>query len=163
MANIFGARKRLAIFSGVALAVVVGGAAFAYWTQSGSGQGSATTGNIDPITINQTSDNLSATMWPGSGDVTLSGDYTNPNASKVYVHQISVVVDPTWTSSAIDAAKPACTFADFTVSAPITINAEVDSGTSVNSWSGLTIRLDDRASNQDNCKDVTPTLLYTSN
>lgn len=162
MAQHLGGRKRIAIISGTVLSVVIGGAAFAFWTQTGAGTGTATTGTINPIVINQLSDNNTAKMWPGSGPVTLSGDYTNANDAKVYVHTISVVVDPAWTVAA-DPSKPACTAGDFTVSPAIVIDGEIDSGTNVQSWSGLTIQLDDLGTNQDNCKNVDPELLYTSN
>lgn len=156
----FIARKRVAAVSGVALAVVVGGGAFAFWTQGGSGTGTAQTGDIVPITINQTASS-DAALYPGGPATTLSGNYTNTNAGKVQVHEITVAVKPSWTSQA-DKAKPACTAADFTGS-KITVDAEIDPGKNVNSWTGLTLKLDDLAANQDNCKGVTPDLVYASN
>ncbi len=46
-------RKRVAaVATGAALTFIVGGVAFAYWTTSGSGTGSAATGSTVPLTIN---------------------------------------------------------------------------------------------------------------
>lgn len=170
MAQLLTGRKRIASVSGVALAVVVGGAAFAYWTQSGSGTGDATTGNIDPITIVQTSTNSTNLMWPGGPSVALSGTYTNPNDAKVYVHQVYVKINTGWEAQA-DTSKPKCTAADFTLTgnvgslatgvAGISVDAEILAN-DTSTWSGLSIQLDDHATNQDNCKDVTPGLTYWS-
>jgi hypothetical protein len=52
-----------------------GGVAYGYWTQTGSGTGSAETGTGEAITINQTSD-ISG-LAPGVAPKTLSGTFDN--------------------------------------------------------------------------------------
>jgi hypothetical protein len=140
--------------------VVAGGAAFAWWTAGGSGTGSAATGTVNGITINQTSS--IAGLYPGGPAATLAGTFTNANSGPVRVAQVSVAITTGWTAKA-DATKPACTTADFTLVQPGATNAEVPSGTGVGSWGAGSIQLVNAASNQDNCKGVTVPLVYTSN
>jgi hypothetical protein len=137
--------------------VLVGGVAFAYWTQGGAGNGSASTGDVNGITINQTS-SISG-LYPGGPAATLSGTFTNSNSSKVFVEQVSVTVHPGWSSQS-DTGKPACTAADFALVQPAATHQEVVTG---DLWGGGSIALLDGAGNQDNCKGVTVPLDYSSN
>lgn len=145
----------LAIVGALATAAV----AFAYWTQGGTGSGTASTGSTTPITVNQTS--TVSGLYPGGPAVTLSGNFDNPNAQPVHLSSVTATVHA-FTSHAVDGAKPDCTAADFAIggsTGPIV----VPNGTGVGSWTGLTVRLVDGAGNQDNCKNVTITLDYTAN
>lgn len=67
------------------------------------------------------------------------------------------------TGGAEDPGLPACTVADFALSGTATVDAEVPSGTGVGSWSGISVRLLDSSTNQDNCKSATVHLSYSSN
>lgn len=138
--------------------LVLGGLALAYWTSGGgSGSGSGTTGSASSITVNQTA---SATgLYPG-GSSALSGNFTNPNSGKVYVTAVTAAI----TSFSVqgDLTKPACTQADFSISGTATVGAEINSGAGVGSWSGLSLNMTDAATNQDNCKNITVPITYTS-
>ncbi len=150
--------RRIAVVSAAALAVAVGGGvAYAYWTAGGTGNGSATTGNVQGITINQTS--AITGLYPGGNPVALAGTFTNGNSGPVYVAQVTVAVDPSWEAQA-DGNKPACTAGDFSLVQPAATNGEVVTGTT---WSGASIQLVDSATNQDNCKGVNVPLVYSSN
>ncbi len=70
-------RKRASATLGVLLALVVVGGVFAYWTQSGSGSGTAQAGTTVPVTVNQTSPITG--LYPGGPAQTLSGNFDNPN------------------------------------------------------------------------------------
>jgi hypothetical protein len=152
-------KKTAVVATGLALALATAAIAFAYWTNSGSGTGSAATGSDTSITVNQTSS--PAGLYPGGPAATLSGNFTNPNSSKVFVHQVAaslVSVD-----GGSDAGKPACTTGDFALSAnPATVDAEVDPGTG-GTWSGIQVRLLDTSANQDNCKNAVLHISYSSN
>lgn len=152
-------RKRRILAAGIATAILVGGAgaAYAYWTNSGSGTGSAATGTNVPITVNQTS--TVTAMGPGVSAQALSGDYTNSNAGQVYVASISVSI------GSITGGGATCEATDYTITgSPITINAQVPAGTHVGSWSGATIAFNNKSNeNQDDCKNATVNLVYTSN
>ncbi len=134
--------------------VVAGGAAFAYWTISGSGTGSASTSAPVPVVVNQTS--TVSGLAPGSGTQTLSGTFDNPNSGPVYVTSVSATVTGT--------DKTGCTASDYTIDGSAPVGTQVPAGTGVASWSGLTIAFNNKATtNQDACKGATVTITYTSN
>jgi predicted ribosomally synthesized peptide with SipW-like signal peptide len=145
-------RKRTSAALGALLALAVVGGVFAYWTQSGSGSGTAKAGTTTPVTVNQTS--TVTGLYPGGSAVTLSGDFNNPNPGAVKVGDVSVVVDPAWSSGT-------CTDADFVIGGSASVNAEIPAGNGVGAWTGLTIRMANHSTNQDDCKGVTADLLYT--
>ena len=153
--------KKLVVGTAATAIVAAGaGVAFAYWTPGGSGTGSAATGNVAGITINQTS--TIAGLYPGGTPATLAGDFTNTNSSAVMVKQITVGIQAGW-SSQTDTSKPACTAGDFALVQPAATNAEVPAGTHTGSWGGASIALTDTANNQDNCQNVSVPLVYSSN
>jgi len=150
--------KRVAAIAAV-LALVVAGIATAYWTQGGSGTGSANTGTTTAIVVHQTSP--VAGLYPGGPAVTLSGNFDNSNAGPVLVSAVTAVVDPAFTAQA-DLTKPACTPADFVIAGAAPVGVQIPSGNAVGAWTGLTIQMQNSASNQDNCKNVTVTIDYTA-
>jgi hypothetical protein len=156
----FSKKKYLAVGAAAVIVASGAGVAFAYWTAGGTGSGQASTGTTTGITVNQTS--TITGLYPGGSAVALAGDFSNSNNGPVQVAQVSVAVHPTWSAQA-DNTKPPCTGDDFTLTQPDPTNAEIASGAHVGSWSGATILLKDTGSNQDNCKNVTVALDYTSN
>jgi hypothetical protein len=151
-------KSRFVALAVLALALAVGGIAFAYWTQGGSGPGGASAGTTSAITVNQTG--TPTGLYPGGPAAPLSGTFDNPNAHPVHVSSVTVAVTPF--SVQTDNSKPACTEADFAVGGTSGANV-VPAGSGVGSWSGLTVRLVDGVANQDNCKNVNITLDYTAN
>ena len=148
----------------VAVAVVVllalAGVATAYWTQGGSGTGTAATGNTVGVTVKQTSP--AGGLYPGGPPQPLFGNFDNPNASSVFITSVSAAIHPGW-SARSDISKPACTSSDFVIAGSAPVSAEVASGLGMGSWSGLTIQMvDNPSTNQDNCKGVTVNLDYTA-
>ncbi|NYG07307.1 hypothetical protein BJ986_001794 [Phycicoccus badiiscoriae] len=155
-------RKRAAaIATGAALTFIVGGVAFAYWSTSGTGTGSATTGTVNPVKINATGTAVSG-LYPGAPARNVSGNFDNPNAGTVYVNQVTVAVAPGWSKQA-DGTKAACTAADFTITQPSATAHEIASGTGVDAWGPATIAMNNLPTNQDNCKNVTVDLVFSSN
>jgi hypothetical protein len=150
-------KKGLALLATMVVAVATAVGAYAYWTQGGSGTGSATTGTTTAITVVQ--DSLTASnLYPGGPSEALSGHFINPNLSPVNVGSVTATVDAF--SARANLAKPPCTEADFEIggtSGPRTALAD-----DTTTWSGLTIKLNDNGLNQDNCKSVTPALTYTA-
>jgi predicted ribosomally synthesized peptide with SipW-like signal peptide len=154
-------RRRSSAALGVLLSVAVVGGVFAYWTQSGTGTGTAQAGTTQAVVVNQGS--AVTGLYPGGPAVGLSGDFDNPNDGPVKVGTVSAVVSAAWSARA-DLAKPACTAADFAITTSGSngaVNAEVPAGNGVGAWSGLNIAMVDAATNQDNCKGVTVDLDYT--
>lgn len=152
-------KKRMAVAAGV-LALVGAVGAYAFWTQGGTGSGSATAGTTSNITVNQTS--TASGLYPGGSAVTLSGNFTNPNSSAVSISSITAVVSSV-SNGASDGSKPACTAADFSIGGSVGATTVPAGPGTVGSWSGLTIQLLNTGSNQDNCKGATANIAYTAN
>lgn len=150
-------KKAIAVLATLVAAIAVIGA-YAYWTTSGTGSGSATTGTTVGITVKQTSVNTA--LYPGA-TTGLSGNFDNANASPVYVASVSASV--TAFSVQADLSKPACTQADFTITGTALVGAEVAVASGTGSWSGLSLNMTNAVTNQDNCKSITVPITYTSN
>ncbi len=153
-------RKVTAIIVSTAALLAIGGGAYAYWTLSGSGTGSATTGTVSgSITVNQTS--VITDLRPGGSPQTLSGDFDNSDSSPVYVTSVTVSIDSVVTSP----VGGSCDATDYTLAgATMAVGAEIPSGTNQGSWSGATIAFDNKAGvNQDDCQGATVNLAYTAN
>jgi hypothetical protein len=141
-----------------AFVVIAGGAAFAYWTNSGSGTGTAGTGTNVAITVNQTSS--IAGMYPGQTAQTLAGNFTNTNSGPTYVTAVTA------TGYTIDATHvtAGCTVAGghYTLGGTAPVAANVPAGPNQGAWTGLTITMNNLATNQDFCKGATVTINYAS-
>jgi hypothetical protein len=149
--------KKKISFVAVAIVLVSGGAAFAYWTNLGSGTGTAATGANAAITISQSGS--SAVLQPGGPSSTLSGTFTNPNTSPVFVNTLTA----TLASVTGSVGTPACTIADYELeTASVTIGAQV-AVDDTTAWSGIKVRMLNSSTNQDACKNATVNLAYFSN
>ncbi|UKA60002.1 hypothetical protein [Arthrobacter sp. FW306-2-2C-D06B] len=142
----------------VALVAASGGVAYAYWTNTGSGVGSGASGTNTTITVNQTG--VVTGLEPGGAAQTLSGNFTNLNTSPVFVADVTASIASV-TKGGVTAVG--CDSTDFTLAnATMTVGHEVASGTNVDSWHGATIAFNDKATNQDACKNVTVNFAYAS-
>ena len=152
--------KRKAIV-GVIAALAVAGAAFAYWTGGGSGNGSAATSpGASGITVTQTT--TPTGLYPGGPTAALAGKFNNTNSGPVYVNDVDATIG-TVTGPNIDATHP-CTASDYQINGfPVSVDAQVPSGTDQGAWSGASIQLLNSGANQDGCKDATVNITYTSN
>jgi hypothetical protein len=150
-------KRRALTILGVVAALAVAGAAIAYWTAGGSGDGTAATSNpTDQLTVNQTA-TLNA-MHPGDSPQTLSGDFDNPTGNAVYVDTVTASIASV-EKGGITAVG--CDASDFDLqNAAMTVGHEVAAGSGQDSWSGATIQFKDKATNQDACKGVTVNLHY---
>jgi hypothetical protein len=146
---------KVAALAVVAGLLVIAGAAFAYWTTTGTGTGQASTGTVTGITVNQTS--TVTGMAPGVAAQALSGNFDNGNSGPVYVTSVSATVTGT--------DKAGCTAGDYTIAgSPAAVGTQVIAGSGVGSWSGITIAFNNKtATNQDVCKGAAVTIGYTSN
>jgi hypothetical protein len=153
------AKRRGLVLAGVALTLAVGGIAYAFWTGGGSGTGSGAAANgVSGLTANQTT-TLTA-MYPGDSAQTISGDFDNPNSGPVYVNSVTVSIASV--TPAVGHAPGTCDATDFTLASPtMNVGAEVASGTSVGSFTGATIKFNNKPTNQDACKGATVSLSYT--
>jgi len=139
------------IAAAAAAATIVGGAgvAVAYWTQDGTGSGSAATGSTIAVTVKQTS--TISGMYPGMIAVTLFGNFDNPNPGPVKVGSVTATLGTLPTG---------CVAADFTIGGTAVVDAEIASGLAKGAWTGLTIQMNNTAVSQDACKVKSIPLVY---
>ena len=145
--------KRRGIALGLFLSLALATGAYAYWTAGGTGSGSGTTASgTSALTAVQTT-SLSA-MYPGDSPQTISGNFNNPNSSAVFVNTVTV-------SIASVSASGTCDASDFTLTgAAMAVNSQVAAGSGVGAFTGATIQFNNKATNQDGCKNATVNLSY---
>lgn len=98
-------------------------------------------------------------MYPGDSAQTLSGNFNNPNPGLAYVGTVTASISSV--TKAAGAPAGTCDATDFTLAnAAMTVNAEVPTGNAKGSWSGATIKFNNKATNQDACKGATVNLAY---
>jgi hypothetical protein len=139
--------------------LAIGGGAYAYWTVSGSGTGSASTGTVaGSITVHQTS--TVTNLRPGGTAQALSGNFDNSDASPVYVTSVTVSIASVTTVP----TGGACSASDYTLTgATMAVGAEIPAGSAQGHWTGATIAFNDKpAANQDTCKGATVNLAYAA-
>jgi hypothetical protein len=143
------------IAGGTAAAVLVGGgAAFAYWTSSGTGTGTATTDTTTAVTIAQDIPPPVTGLYPDGPAQNINIDITNPDASDVLLSSVTTAVSST--------SDPGCTAADFTV-VDLYAGGTIPGGTTVPVPAAATIQMIDRPLvDQDDCKGVTVNLSFTA-
>jgi hypothetical protein len=152
-------RKTVVVVGVVSL--VAAGGAYAYWTNGGTGTGSAASGNNVGITVTQTTD--ASGLYPGGPAVVLSGKFNNTNSGPVHVHQVIASIATVTGGPLVDGAHT-CTITDYSLTnATATVDADIPSGTAVGAWTGPSIQMVNAATNQDGCKGGTVALAYTSN
>lgn len=137
----------------------IAGAAYAYWSAGGSGSGSGSTASSTAdLTANQTT--TLAAMYPGDSAQTVSGDFNNTNSGPVFVSTVTASIASV--TKAVDAPAGTCDATDFTLAnATMTVNAQVPAGSAQGSWTGATIKFNNKAgTNQDACKGATVGLSY---
>jgi hypothetical protein len=147
----FSKKTKIAVVT-AALVVGASGTAFAYWTQVGSGTGSAGTGTTVAVVVNQT--NTVTGLYPGGPAQALSGTFDNSNAAAVTVGVVSATV----TATSITNCLPAW-YSITGTGLPAT--QILPNGTAVGNWSGLTVAMiNTPATNQDVCKTASITITY---
>ncbi|MFI2458178.1 hypothetical protein [Streptomyces sp. NPDC019539] len=148
--------NRKIVIIGSALVIASSGAAYAYWTNNGSGSGEGGTATNQTIVVNQTS--TVSGLGPGLPAQPLSGNFDNPNSSPVFVSSVTAAVTGT---DKVGCGPTDYTIAGTSVPAPI---GQVPPGNGVGSWSGLTIAFNNKPDvNQDACKGAVVTISYTAN
>ena len=151
-------KRTIVLLGVVAAAVALSVGAYAYWTTSGSGTGSATTGTSAAVTVTQTS--TVAALYPGGPAQALNFKITNPGPGAQYIASVAVSIAAIESAPSVPAVG--CTTADFTLVQPNAINADLAVGDTAFAPSGASLALNNTASNQDGCKNVTVNLAYAA-
>jgi hypothetical protein len=140
-------RRKLAVIAAGIAVLAFAGAAFAYFTNAGSGAGTATVGTSSEIELSSVSVD---SLYPGGPDVGVTVYIHNPGAGNQNVNDISGVVED----------NGACLGSWFEVDT-IDYNTDVDPGDT--RTSGTVVRMLDSGTNQDACKDATMDITWSSN
>jgi hypothetical protein len=144
----FTARKKRVAITTAALVAIGGGAAFAYWTTTGAGSGTAQTGDSVAFDVD-TQTATGGALTPGGPTQTIGFTVTNPGSGTQYLTTVTAEVanadGSDWT------AIPGCSAADYTVSTPTFTPGEIAAGG--NKAGTVTIQMVNAENrNQDACK-----------
>ncbi|WP_104175792.1 hypothetical protein [Arthrobacter sp. Y81] len=156
MSRVAGRKKRI-IITTAALVAVGGGAAFAYWTATGTGNTTATAGTSANFTISSSvaGDPLS----PDGPTQIVTFTVTNPGTGVQKLTNITAAVAGTtgaaWTS------VPGCSADDFEVGVPDFDVTEIAAGGTVTGTVTLQM-VDIPGTNQDGCKNATVPLHFSA-
>jgi hypothetical protein len=162
VSKLFTTRRRIAIV-GITGAIVLGGggAAFAYFTASGSGTGQATVGSTGTWLVSQAS--TTGTIYPGSGSSVITYDVKNNGAGDQQYSSATASVnssggDITVGGTAVSGCL-AIWFAASVTSDP-SVNTNVAGGSTVQDQVTVTMP-SDSADNQNPCQGKSPDVTLT--
>ena len=143
----FRGRKPVIIVLAALLTLAGAGIAFAYWTSTGTGDGTAQTGESTAFTI--TADAPDGTLAPGNAGQTVDFHVTNPSASPQFLTSVTATLANTDGTPWVPTGD--CDIADYTVAmttpAPV---GDIAGGATVDGM--ITVTLANTAENQDDCQ-----------
>ena len=145
-----------AVVAGTVLALTGGGVAFAYWTTSGNGSGSAATGDSSAFTV-ETDAAVGDLLTPGGPTQTITFHVTNENSG---VQRLQAVVAKVANDDGSAWNSGNCSAADFDVSATSFTAGDVASGATKDGT--FTISMKNLSTSQDDCKNVTVPLYVSA-
>jgi hypothetical protein len=150
----------IAVVAVVAMAV----GAYAYFTTTGSGVGSATVGTSSALTINQVGS--VSNLLPNAPAQPIEYSIHNTSAGAQYVGPVTVSftnADISGPSDTNSGPGTTCTTADFTLVQPTDTPGDIAPGaTYTSSPSGASLRLIDTGANQDGCEGATVVLHFSA-
>lgn len=149
-------KKVVAIGLAAGLTLGVGGAAFAYFSSTGSGTGQASTGSSAGLDISQTGGSSDVTnLLPGGSAQTIHYSVKNNTTSAETVGQVTVAVTGvtsgslTGTDSQGNPITP-CSTSYYHITQGAALNTDLQPGQSASGTA--TIAMSDGGVNQDNCQ-----------
>lgn len=145
--------KKKIVTAGLALGIVLGtaGTAFAYFSSTGSGTGTATVGSSSPWVVAVAAP-TGGPLLPGSGTETFTYTVTNSGTGAQGLNATAASVANSGTGGA-------CLATWFTVT-NTSISGDVAGGGHLSS--SVTVQLTDTTANQDACQGVSPILTVTA-
>ncbi|MET0234549.1 MAG: hypothetical protein ABW224_07910 [Kibdelosporangium sp.] len=150
-------RKRIIVAIAAILTLVGGGIAFAYWTSSGTGAGTADTGESTAFTI--TAGTPVGTITPGGPGQAVGFTVTNPSTTAQYLTAVTATLaEPDGTAWVPPAG---CLIADYTVT--MTTAAPAGDIAAAGFVDGLvTVTLTNTGVNQDACQGEAVPLYFAA-
>jgi hypothetical protein len=171
-------KKVAAVALSGAMAAGIAGVAFAYFTSSGSGTGSASTGSSTAFTIAQDSATPATGLYPspaGSAPIdNVAYTVTNPGSGNQYVNTVTVAVASDGSGNVLSAGAgnpsiTGCLAAWYSITnATQTLHKNIAAGQSYDETvaaqgtTPTTIQLVDSGGSQDNCKGASIELTFSS-
>jgi hypothetical protein len=159
--SMFKFKSKRALVLGVVASLAIVAAAVAYWTTSGSGSDAASvSAGAAALTVSETT--TLTPMYPGDTAQTLSGTVTNNAANKVKIDSVTATIASV-TKDPQNNAAGTCDATDFTLAdTTMTVNQELAKDAQA-SFSGASIKFNNKITNQDACKGASLVLTYTVN
>lgn len=169
-------KKRLIGAVSLIAVLAVAGAAYAFFTSTGNGTGTATVGTAGAWTVGESGTPTGGPLYPDTaiGGANVQTDsYTVTNGGKGSQNLTQVVVSvansdgSAWSVQA-NTSKPACNASDFSVGGQAVGTAWTDTSlagdvTAGSSKTGtVTVEMIDNGANQDNCQGVTVPLYFSA-
>jgi hypothetical protein len=146
--------KRTALVLGVVAVLAVAGVAVAYWTTTGSGEGSGAVASSNGTLVLH--GKITGELNPGgSSPVTFTADNLNSSSEQVGTIHAVVSIDETH-------ANAGCKASDFTIADTGENQVIAAKKSEVALAHGGSISMTDSAENQDACKGATISLALTS-
>jgi len=154
--------KKIAAVAAGAIVVSTAGAAYAYWTTTGGGTGTASTtaGQAEGFTV---SGGVPNAMFPGDAPQTATATVTNKSTTEsAYLNKVTAYITTN---------KDGCTGADFllngsstaTQAAPADLGfTAVDIAKSGTATKNFTLQFNNTGSKQDACKSAVVTINYVA-
>lgn len=166
MSKLFTTRRRIAIVVGASAIVLVGGgAAFAYFTASGSGTGSATVGSTGAWAVSEAGTS-GGPIYPGSGSEVITFNVQNTGTGDQQYASASPLVNADGGGNIqtgnSNTSVTGCSASWFTasVTSDPSLTKNVAGGATVQVQVTVTMP-SDSANNQDNCEGQSPNVTLT--
>jgi hypothetical protein len=152
MSRILKTRRAKTLVGTMAIMAVAAVAAFAYFTTTGTGTGSATTGTSSAVTLHGTAPD---TLYPGTSSI-VNFTVDNPSSGHQLVNVIHL------DSVSTDPAHSTCDVSKYTMP-DVSANQDVPSGSATVIAATGTLTFNNAAVSQDACKGAPLTLHLSSN
>ena len=159
--------KIVATVGGAALVVTTAGTAYAWWTTTGTGTGSATAGTVSQnLTLTASQVTAADRLYPGGSAVAVQIAVSNPNTYSVSLSGTHAAITPGSVKCGSTVVPDAWfTLASNTISDATVVPAAADAthpGTGTLSPSGVTVQFNDAAADQNACKGAAVSFSLTS-
>ena len=164
-------KKGFALFSAVAVIAISAVGAYAYFTNSGSGTGTAQVGTSTAVTIAGTVTPGAGGLVPGGNTADATFDITNPGTGNEWVTNLVLAsVDAYGSAAAQTAGTPKLSQATCDTSVPtafsmptVAVNHNIAGGGTYTNTNHGTITYHDTNVPQDGCQGAYLTFNFTSN
>ena len=155
-------KKSVALIAAAGLTVAGTGVAFAYWTATGKGTGSATTGQGSPFIVTSEPP-VGSPLYPGGPSQSVTVLVSHSNTSSLQLNSLTARVGTVdgspWTIAA-NGTHLGCSAADYLITVPTITPVAVE--TRQTRTYPITIAMRETATNQDGCQNAVVPLYITA-